>query len=432
MNDIKPLSLKHNFYWTLTGNLTYAGSQWAILIVLAKIGSPEMVGQFSLGLAVTAPIFMLTSLQLRGIQATDASLEFPFHDYFMIRITSSCLALIVIAFIIKIIGYKFEVALIIMLIGIAKAIESISDILFGLMQLHEQMDKIAKSMICKGLLSVVVLTGAMYATGSLAVGVGFLVVAWFLILVGYDLPSMAKLLHTPLVAFIMQLKASLVRIISGRTTLIELVTIALPMGLVMMLVSLNTNIPRYFIERYLGERDLGIYSAISYLLIAGTTIVGALGQSATPRLAKLFAAREYYGFRQLVLKLIAIGCLLGCFGVMASVFFGRYILSLVYRPEYASHTGLFALVMVAAGIAYVSSFLGYSITAARQFKVQLPLFAIVTCFTFTACYMLIGTQKLVGAGIALVISGGVQLLGSCFIIWRIIRKLQPVKGLDNV
>src|ERR1044072_4016691 len=65
------LSLRTNFSWTLAGNLIYSGCQWGVLIVLARLGSPEQVGQFALALAVTAPVIMLSNLQLRGVLATD-------------------------------------------------------------------------------------------------------------------------------------------------------------------------------------------------------------------------------------------------------------------------------------------------------------------------------------------------------------------------
>ena len=76
------LSLRKNFSWTFAGNVVYALSQWGMLTVLAKLGSPEMVGRFALGLSITAPIVMFTNLQLRQIQATDARGEYRFGDYF--------------------------------------------------------------------------------------------------------------------------------------------------------------------------------------------------------------------------------------------------------------------------------------------------------------------------------------------------------------
>ena len=69
-------SLTWNFSWTIAGDVIYAACQWGMLIVLAKLGSPEMVGQFALGLAVTAPVIIFANLALRQIQSTDVRNEF--------------------------------------------------------------------------------------------------------------------------------------------------------------------------------------------------------------------------------------------------------------------------------------------------------------------------------------------------------------------
>lgn len=82
-------SLRLNFSWTIMGNVVYSGTQWGILVLLARLGNPEAVGQFSLGLAITAPIMLFASLQLRAVQATDARLQFQFRDYAGLRILNT-------------------------------------------------------------------------------------------------------------------------------------------------------------------------------------------------------------------------------------------------------------------------------------------------------------------------------------------------------
>ncbi len=36
--ETNALSIHENFSWTFAGNVVYAGSQWGILVVLAKLG----------------------------------------------------------------------------------------------------------------------------------------------------------------------------------------------------------------------------------------------------------------------------------------------------------------------------------------------------------------------------------------------------------
>src|ERR1022692_5216340 len=87
-----PRPLRVNFTWTLMGNVVYAGTQWGILVLLARLGNPEAVGQFSLGLAIAAPIMLFASLSLRAVQATDACLQFQFRDYAGLRILMTIIA----------------------------------------------------------------------------------------------------------------------------------------------------------------------------------------------------------------------------------------------------------------------------------------------------------------------------------------------------
>jgi len=119
-DSIKPLSLRVNFSWTFAGNVIYAACQWGILVVLAKLGSPKMVGQFALGSAITAPVIMFTNLQLRAVQATDAKDEYSFGDYFSLRLLTTALAFLIIVCIAALSGYSMITAMVILAVGAAR------------------------------------------------------------------------------------------------------------------------------------------------------------------------------------------------------------------------------------------------------------------------------------------------------------------------
>src|SRR3954447_17015929 len=71
--------------WTLAASIAAAISQWLLLMVTAKLGSTEMVGQLALSFAIVAPIQALTDLALRPALATDARRDFHFRDYLGLR-----------------------------------------------------------------------------------------------------------------------------------------------------------------------------------------------------------------------------------------------------------------------------------------------------------------------------------------------------------
>ena len=408
MQKNKPLTLRANFSWTFVGNIVYAACQWGMLVLIAKVGSPEMVGQFTLGLAITAPVIMFTNLQLRDVQATDAKHQYYFGDYLGLRLISTGLALLVILGITLVAGYRLETSLVILLVGLAKAFESISDVFQGLIQQYERMDRIAISNMIKGPLSLLLLSIGVLLSRSMTWGALGLAVAWACVLFGYDIRSGLLILEynrqIPQSEENQDNQVDSVQLRWHLETLRKLFWLALPMGLVMMLISLNTSIPRYLIANHLGEAKLGIFAAIAYLMVAGNIVINALGQSATPRLAKYYAAGNAKAFRNLLLKLVGIAAFLGGMAILIASVVGKEILTILYKPEYGQHADLFVWLMVAAGIGYVAWFLGDAMTAARYFRIQMPLFTLVTTISAILCFWLLPTHGLQGAAIALIIS----------------------------
>ena len=231
-------------------------------------------------------------------------------------------------------GYSRETALVVIAVGVAKAFEAISDVYYGLLQHHERMDRISQSMIIKGILSLGALCIGVYLTHSAFWGTMFLATSWAVVLLAYDIPSGSIALTNRLPTRDAPINDSQPYVVTRprwRTrVLLKLSWMALPLGLVLMLISLNVSIPRYFLEGNLGTRELGIFAAIAYLERVGTTIADALAQSASPRLAKDYASGNTGAYSLLLTKLIGIALLLGILSVGAVAVAGNQILTLLY------------------------------------------------------------------------------------------------------
>lgn len=421
-NGVQRLSLKVNFLWTATGNVVYAGCQWAIIVVLARLGSAEHVGQFALALAVTAPVVLFANLQLRAIQATDARGDYHFGDYLALRLATLFVAISVLTLVAFASGDGTAVSWTILAIGLAKAFESVSDIFYGLLQRQERMDRISKSMIMKGVLSLAAVSATLYVTGSVFWSAAAMAATWAMLLVLYDMRSGALVLTGR--ANVSSMLASHFieqRPWEQRRKLAALARLGIPMGLVTMLISLNTNIPRYFIEHYLGTRELGVFAAIAYLMSVGTVVVSALGQSAGPRLAKHYTTSGIGEFRALLGKLVLLGAALGIAGVVVAVVAGEPFLTLLYGREYGEQSQLLFWLMMAAGVNYVASFLGWGMMAARRLHVQAPLYLLLSVIIVGASGLLIPAVGLIGASLAILVANLVQLAGSLIIIRGALR-----------
>lgn len=413
------MSLRLNLSWTLLGNLVYTGCQWSMLMVITKLGTPQLVGRFSLGLAITAPVITLASCQLRMVQATDARRDYSFSNYLTARL--ACLVPAVVAiFIISILsGHSSAVVAVVMAIALAKSFESVSDIYYGLIQQHERMDLVSKSKIIKGVLSLGALTAGIYFTRDVFWASVCLAVAWGIVLLGYDVRNGGRILrHYP------QGRKWEAPLRQNWRAVGALIWLALPLGVAGLLNSLRTNIPRYYVVGYLGEANLGLFSAVAYLMVAVLAVVYAIGESAAPRVARYYAEGRVKAYTALLAKLSGLAVCWGLAGVGMSWLWGERLLAILFTPEYARAADVLVLVMVATTVTSVAAVMNYAMMAARSIAVQLPIFTLVCATTAIVCNFAVPASGISGAAQGLLAGAAVHLSLSFIVVYRAIRKLK--------
>jgi O-antigen/teichoic acid export membrane protein len=303
-------------------------------------------------------------------------------------------------------------------------------VFYGLLQQQEQMNRIAVSMIIKGPLSLMMLACGLYFTGSVAWAAAGLALAWLIVLVAFDLRNGQLALYESMATnehgqFNESLYRKVLRPIWKRDVLMKLVWLALPLGVVALLVALNTNIPRYFIQHYLDERALGIFAAMTSLTMIDAQVVNALGQSASPKLSQYYAAGNGAAFRSLSVKLICMALLIGAIMMALALLVGGPVLSILYGPEYSAHIQAFLWIMAASWATDVAQILGYSMTAARYFKAQMPVFLLQGATAVISCVVLVPNYHLVGAAIAMLCAMTVQLIGSGLLVVHAVYAIRP-------
>jgi O-antigen/teichoic acid export membrane protein len=411
-------SLCEDFSWMFVGNAIYAGGQFGMLMLLAKLVPPELVGQYALGLAVVYPVMMLTNLQLRAVMTSGAHPQAHFGHYLSLRLLTTSLALLIIFAITQVLRYRWELTAVVVMVGVAYAIETISDVYYARLQLYDRMAEISKSLIARALLSVVGLAVATYVTGNVLWGVASVGLARAIVLFGYDIRERTHGLAGQSKRF--SQNEALTPHFNLRLQR-ELLWLSLPLGIVVLLTSLNSNVPSYFIKHALGERDLGIFSVIGFMISAGNMAVVSLGQSAFTRLARSYDTGNFVVFGSLLGKLLAFGAALGAGGMIISKLAGREILTVLFRPEYAERADLLPWIMAAGGVLFMAQFLGFGMTAAGYYNSQVVVNVLANLSLFAACYWSVPRQGLLGAILAMLVAAIVQLAGSAMVLAKGMR-----------
>jgi O-antigen/teichoic acid export membrane protein len=404
--------LKRGFFHVLSGNILYFGCQWGVVMALAKLGSPEQLGEYALGMAVSAPILLFANLQLRALIASDVNDQFTFGQYLTFRLCSLAVALVVLG-VAACAGSPWRRAAVIIMVGFAQAVDYTAEVYYGWMQKHGRLDRMSRSLAIKGPLALGALCAVMYVTRSLLWAVLGLVAGRLAVLLLWD----SRLSFAGG-------KSPLARLDGDWRDMLRLVRLSLPLGIISMLGGLNSGIPRYFVEAYRGSAELGIFSAIASLLSTGSLVVSAFGQSIFLPVAKTCARLDRTAFRGYVLVSMAVGAVLGGTGLVVATAFGHQILARLFRPEYAEREDVLVRMMIAATVSLAASGAGYVVTAARSLNPQIPTLVAAGAVAAGISAWSIPRHGLSGAADAVLAAALVQLVGTAVIVRRIDRGMR--------
>jgi O-antigen/teichoic acid export membrane protein len=409
-----------HFLWVLVGQVAYACSQWAVLVVFSKLGSAQAVGQYAVGVALASPVFLLASMQLRNLQVTDARRELPLSTYVALRGASLAVAVVVLGCMIASAHMPRETALTLWAIIFFKCQESVADIYQGEMQANERMDWVGISLLLKALVMLAALTAVFALTRSSSLAVFASAFASLAVVFAYDVRRAHRTADRTAARF---------RAVLG------LFKLAAPMGMVMALLSTTSNMPRYFLAASSGEEAVGAFSALFYFTIPGGLILSALGQTASPKLAKRHAAGDRRGFMLVMLRLLGVGVVMGIGGIAAVTIGGKPLIRLFYRPEFATYAPALLILMVAALGQYLSGCFGTTVTALRVFRTQVGLHLVLLGSSYVFCRRYVPGGGVLGAAKAVTATAavGFAVYGiTTFVALRLKARSRPMEAAEGL
>ncbi|USL43541.1 oligosaccharide flippase family protein [Priestia megaterium] len=390
------------------GSTVFMASQFLIIVVLAKLGSPREVGEFGLAVAITGPIYMFFSMQLRSMYVTDRDKKYKFIDYMSLCLVNATIALVVT--VLCVLNKPSEMVLLVLLYSIAKFLQTLGEIVYGKMQREEKLVLVGVSNCLKGIVSLFFFSIIFYITRELVLATLGIVISWFLVLYLYDLPRSNLERTTQLFKGLMNIKFHNMK---------NLWMLALPLGLISLLYSFNTNITRYFVTYYFDETALGYFTACAYLMMIGNTFIGAVGQTLSSRMATYYnISTSNKKFNKLLISMVLFGLLIGVLTTILTSLLGSDILTIFYGSEYSHYSILLTLLMSATIIRYPAEFIGYATIASRTYKFEVPMLIIMLISSVISSWKLIPLMGLNGAAFSILLSSLIAAIGRVVIIIR--------------
>lgn len=392
---VKLKGVKSKLTWSLIGNLVFALSQWMILSLLARFGSAIDLGIYTLGLALTAPVVQFFSFELRTVLATDSKSQYSFQQYFGSRVIHLLIGYLIIIPIALFYSRDTITTWALLLIGLIKIFEALSDLCMGFYQKKSRIDLIGKSQFYRGIFSLII-SFSLYSTTQniniMLIGLLFVMVLRFLY---YDINHLRNYTKTNPIYDLSAFK---------------LIKLFLPLGITALISSLVPNVPRYFLDYFVGVEAVGIYSALYYILVAGNMFFTPISMLAAPKIAMFYNDKSKMEFLKLVTTYIIIAMILSTVFIVPICVSGEYILSLLYGDEFVAYYNAFTIISITLILGFVNSILNLSVVASREVGVLPLVNSITVLVSIIVGYFLIKNFSIEGAAWTLLISRIIQTL----------------------
>jgi len=370
------------------GRLVYAGSQWLVMVYLARFVSIDLFGTYTFSLALCAPIIMFSQMNMRTFLITDTTSKFSINEYVSTRIYIALFSLILILIYAY---YYFDTGIlkIVSAVAMYKTLESIIDIFCAIFQKNNLIKLIAISNILRGLSLVGSVTYIMFLGYSIEIALFVVVLMWFFFLVSHD--------------FWYVNKYEKIHLIFNIKKMLEIVKSCLPLGIVMSLLTLVFSLPVYFIKYYHGVSFVGVYSAIVYFLLVGRLITDSLIQTSLSRMAFLYNEAKYKELRGIIVKLLMINIFIGFVFYYIALQYGENVLGLLYGENFSKYHKVLEVVVLAAILNYISQIFGVIITIKRRLYRMVVIHSIQVIAIFISCVLFVKPYGVIGGAYSLLI-----------------------------
>lgn len=188
------------------------------------------------------------------------------------------------------------------------------------------------------------------------------------------------------------------------------------MGITLGLVTLQSSIPRIFLNHYENTELVGVLSVLSYFVIVGSIFINSICQYLSPKIVKYWMS-DIQEFKKSYIIMQIISIFFGFLVLFICYFFGNMILNLVYGEKFIEYEQELNLVMFSGVFLYLSTVNGFTLTAIGYVGKQVYIFTFIVLITLLSSYILIPKFGIDGAIYSMVIAYFSQFLVTSIVIF---------------
>lgn len=395
-------TLKKDYFWNTIGVFAQNAISPLLLIVVTRINGIYDSGLFSFAFSVSVIFLALGMWGGRTFQVSDTKKQFSSLNYITIRMILSVVMFVGALTFCIINSYDlFKSSLIIGLV-VVKMLETVSDAIYGTMQVGKKLYISGRALLLKALLGFIFFVVIDIVAKNIFLATSGLIIANLIILFCYDIPQSLTIDKD-----IFKIKYKSLRKLFNES--ITAMRVSSPVFLITFMAMFSLNIPRYFIDKFFGA-EIGYFGILAMPITLVSLAISFLLQ---PKMVDL--AEAYNGGRRDVLKkdikfLLTLTAIVSFAILVATYYVGVPLLELVFGIEFNTYkTALMIIVFGAVLNAYVAIYMNLVIIA-RKFKIPTAVFIVSNIALILLCAVYVVQYGLIGGVALYTIINGVQML----------------------
>lgn len=397
-----------NSTYLAVASIAPAGLGWLIVIVIAHLDGPVLLGEYSLAQAYATPAYYLASLSIpqQILVATEGGASLPNFIFLRVVVPALifCLLLVFIWFCYGWSSFFWIAAGVFSM----KYVDGAFDLACSKMQRAGNVIAVAIINVTRSLVSVPAFAGIYLTTHNLPLSL-FAVSALWIALFSvqrkrFDLTARA--------CEVFDITAENLK----RRFLIA--RHLFPFGISLVVTSLGVYAPRFLLVAILGPKELGLFSAVFHFLVIGALVASSIGEALLPFLASGISNHSVRKFWQQVFWPSALVQSASMIGVIVAMAAGSKLLIFFYGPAFAGEGHMLVVAAIAAGPIYCAAIITRGCYAAQMRRGLLLIQSTSLLVVIGVTLMLVPSFGPDGAFAGMMISAIVQIIMSVVLLIR--------------
>ena len=393
--------MKKNFIWNSIGTTLNAFTSLFFIIIVTRINGIDKAGLFTYAFSVSIIIQVLGYYSGRVFQVTENNKRINDTDYLYQHLITSAL-MIIVSFLFCIYrNYDITKSLIIIILVLFRALESLIDSVYAILQKKDYLYKVGISYTLKAILSVFLFLIIDIIFKNIIISSLMILIVHVVVSLFYDCKNL-KSINFKLSKY-------------NKNNIISIFQNGFMIFMVTLFIQYLNNAPKFPIDKMLSYSEQTIYGIIAMPATLITLLAQFIIHPIINSIKTDYEEKDYNSFKRRINKMSCIIILFGLIAIIVGFLLAVPVFKLIYGLDLSKYKIELIIVLIGATMCAVVSILSNALITARKTKGQAISYFLTSIFTFFFSSVLVEKYSIMGASLSYLLSMSILLI--MFIIY---------------